>query len=111
MSKAYLFLAAAIVSEVVGTSCMKASQGFTRLWPSVFTVIGSLIAFACRAQTLRTSPTGVAYAIWSGVGIVLISLVGWIVFEQKLNLPTMGGMLLIMVGVVVVNLFSTTHEM
>jgi small multidrug resistance pump len=111
MNKSYVFLIVAILSEVVGTSCLKASEGFTRLWPSVFTIVGYLVAFACLAQTLRTIPTGVAYAIWSGVGIVLISLVGWIVFGQKLNAPTVAGMVLIMAGVVVVNLFSNSHEM
>jgi len=108
---AYALLGVAIVAEVIATSALKASDGFTRLWPSVVTVIGYGIAFFCLSLTLRTIPTGIAYAIWSGVGIVLISGVGWIWFRQALDLPAMIGLGLIVAGVVVVNVFSrsVTH--
>ncbi|HET7792302.1 MAG TPA: SMR family transporter [Rhizobacter sp.] len=106
MNKAYLFLAIAIVVEVVATSCLKASNGFTRLWPSVVTVVGYCTSFYFLSLTLATIPTGIAYAIWSGVGIVLISLVGWWVFQQTLDAPALVGMGLIAAGVIVINVFS-----
>lgn len=106
MKAAYLYLGAAIVAEVIATSLLKTSNGFTRLWPSVATVIGYAISFYCLAQTLGSVPTGVAYAIWSGVGIVLISLIAWLVFGQTLDAPALAGMGLIIAGVVVINLFS-----
>lgn len=108
MKAAYLYLAAAIVTEVIATTLLKASEGFTRLWPSVATVIGYAISLWCLAQTLNTVPTGVAYAIWSGVGIVLISLIAWLVLGQSLDAPAMLGMGLIVAGVLVINLFSTS---
>ena len=77
MTASYAYLFIAIVAEVVATSFLKSSESFTRLWPSVVTVVGYAIAFLCLSLTLRTIPTGVAYAIWSGTGIVLISLVSW----------------------------------
>lgn len=104
----YVYLFIAIVAEVIATSSLKASESFTRLWPSVVTVGGYLIAFYFLTLVLRTMPTGIAYAIWSGVGIVLVSAVGWIVFKQKLDLPAMLGLALIIAGVLVVNLFSKT---
>jgi small multidrug resistance pump len=106
MQTAYLFLGVAIVAEVIATSLLKSSEGFTRWWPSVGTVLGYGVAFYCLAQTLNTIPTGVAYAIWSGVGIVLISLIGWLVFKQTLDTPALVGMGLIVAGVLVINLFS-----
>ncbi len=108
MKAAYLYLGAAIVAEVIATSLLKTSQGFTRLSPSVATVIGYAISFYCLAQTLGSVPTGVAYAIWSGVGIVLISLIAWLVFGQSLDAPALIGMGLIVAGVLVINLFSTS---
>ena len=106
MNAAYVYLGAAIVAEVIATSLLKTSQGFTRLWPSVATVIGYAISFYCLAQTLGSVPTGVAYAIWSGVGIVLISLIAWLVFGQTLDAPALLGLGLIIAGVLVINLFS-----
>jgi len=106
MSWTYAYLGLAIVAEVIATSALKASDGFTRLWPSVVTVLGYAVAFAFLSLTLRTLPTGIAYAIWSGVGIVLISLIGWLWFGQSLDLPALLGMGLIVAGVVVINLFS-----
>lgn len=106
MNTAYLFLGAAIVAEVIATSLLKTSEGFTRLWPSVATVVGYGVSFYCLAQTLGSMPTGVVYAIWSGAGIVLISLIGWILFKQSLDTPALLGMGLIIAGVLVINLFS-----
>lgn len=106
MKTAYLYLVVAIVAEVIATSMLKASTGFTRLWPSVATVVGYGVSFYCLAQTLGTLPTGVVYAIWSGVGIVLISLIAWLVFGQSLDGPALAGMGLIVAGVLVINLFS-----
>lgn len=102
----YLMLAIAIVSEVVATTAMKQSEGFTRLPWSVATVIGYAVAFYFLSLTLKTIPTGVAYAIWSGVGIVLISSIAWIFQGQKLDMPAVIGMGLIVSGVVVMNVFS-----
>lgn len=106
MKNAYLLLIVAIVAEVFATSCLKATEGFTRLVPSVASVAGYCISFYFLSLTLATIPAGVAYAIWSGVGIVLISLVGWTVFGQSLDAPAVGGMALIAIGVAVINLFS-----
>ena len=102
----YLYLAIAIVSEVIGTSALKASNEFTRLVPSLITVAAFFCAFYFLSLCLRTIPVGIAYAIWSGVGIVLISLIALVLFDQKLDLPALGGMALIVAGVVVINLFS-----
>jgi small multidrug resistance pump len=105
----YLYLAIAIVAETIATSALKLSDNFTKLLPSVVTVVGYAIAFYFLSLVLRTMSTGVAYAIWSGVGIVLISVIGWLWMGQSLNWQTMLGMGMIIVGVVVVNLFSTAH--
>lgn len=102
----YFLLGLAIVAEVVGTSFMKQSEGFTKLAPSLITIAAYVLAFYCLSLTLKTIPTGVAYAIWSGVGIVLIAAVAWIFQGQKLDAPAMLGMGLIISGVVVMNLFS-----
>ncbi len=100
------FLGVAIVAEVVATSALKASEGFSRWLPSLVVVVGYAIAFYFLSLTLRTIPVGVAYAIWSGLGIVLITAVGWIVFGQRLDFPALAGMALIIAGVLVMNLFS-----
>ena len=102
----WLYLAIAIVAEVIGTSALKASDGFTKLYPSLIVVVGYGVSFYCLSLTLRTIPIGIAYAIWSGVGIVLISLIGWLAFNQKLDLPALLGISLIAAGVAVLNLFS-----
>ncbi len=108
LTVAYAYLGVAIVAEVIATSALKASDGFTRAGPSVVTVVGYAIAFYCLALTLRVIPTGIDYAIWSGIGIVLISAVGWVWFRQALDLPALIGLGLIVAGVMVVNLFSKT---
>ena len=102
----WIYLAVAILAEIVATSALKSSDGFTRLLPSVVTVFGYVVAFYFLSLTLREVPVGIAYAIWSGVGIVLISIVGALVFKQHLDAPAMIGMGLIIAGVVVMNVFS-----
>lgn len=104
--KNWIYLFVAIVAETIGTTALKSSEGFSRLWPSVVVVIGYGLAFYCLSMTLRTIPVGVAYAIWSGLGIVLISLAGWLVLGQSLDFPAILGMALIVAGVVVMNVFS-----
>ncbi len=103
---AYLALGIAIVAEVIATTALKASDSFTRLLPSGVAVAGYAIAFFFLTITLRTVPTGIAYAIWSGLGIVLITLVSFVVYQQKIDLPGLLGMGLIVAGVVVLNVFS-----
>lgn len=107
MSKAWVFLIIAIVAEVIATSALKASAGFTRMMPSVVVVVGYCIAFYFLALALRTIPIGIAYAVWSGVGIVLVSLAGRVLYAQHLDAPALLGMGLILAGVLVINLFST----
>lgn len=102
----YLFLAIAIASEVCATSFMKLSEGFTRPVPSIVTAIGYAVAFYFLSLTLKTVPTGIAYAIWSGVGIVLITTIAWVFQGQKLDAAAIAGMALIIAGVVVMNVFS-----
>ncbi len=102
----WLILFIAIAAEVVATSALKASEGFSRLWPSLLVVAGYATAFYCLSLTLKTIPVGMAYAIWSGAGIVLVSLIAWLVFKQRLDLPAMLGMGLIVAGVLVIQLFS-----
>lgn len=102
----YLILAAAIVAEVAATTAMKASDGFTRLVPSLLTVAGYVIALYLLSLSLRTIPTGIAYAVWSGVGIVLIALIAWAFHGEKLDLPAAIGMAMIIGGVIVMNAFS-----
>jgi small multidrug resistance pump len=105
---AYVSLAVAIVAEVIATSSLKAAEGFTRLVPSAIVVIGYGLSFYCLSLTLRTMPIGIAYGIWSGVGIVLVSGAGWLLFGQRLDLAALIGLGLIIAGVLVVNLFSAS---
>lgn len=106
--KNWLFLGIAIVAEVVATSALKSSDGFSRLMPSIVVVVGYVLAFYFLSLTLKVIPIGVAYAIWAGLGIVLIALVSWVIYGQKLDLPAIAGMTLIIAGVAVINLFSRT---
>jgi len=103
---AYLYLTIAIVAEVIATSALKASDEFTKIVPSAVVVIGYVIAFYCLSIVLRTIPVGIAYALWSALGMVLIALVGLFVFQQKLDLPAIMGIFLIISGVIVINVFS-----
>lgn len=106
MIATYLMLLGAILSEVAGTSFLKASNEFSRLTPSVLTVICYGFSFYILSIIVQAMPVGIVYAIWSGMGIVLISLIGWFVFRQALNWQTVVGLGLIIAGVAVVNLFS-----
>ncbi|WP_428294952.1 DMT family transporter [Hydrogenophaga sp.] len=103
---AWMMLGLAIVAEVIGTTALKASENFTRLGPSLVVVLGYGVAFYCLSLVLRSIPVGVAYAIWSGLGIVLITLVAYLVYDQRIDLAGLIGMGLIVAGVVVLNLFS-----
>lgn len=103
---AWLSLAVAILAEVIGTSALKASAGFSRLWPSAVVVAGYATAFYFLSLTLRRMPVGIAYAVWSGVGTVLIALIGAVAFRQKIDLAGGIGIALIVAGVLVLNLLS-----
>ena len=104
----YVYLAIAIIAEVIGTSALKASEEFTRLVPSLIVVAGYVVAFFFLSLTLRTIPVGIAYAIWAGAGIALIVAVGAILFQQVPDLPAIVGLTLIVAGVVIVNTMSHT---
>jgi small multidrug resistance pump len=108
MKIGYLYLGIAIVAEVVATSALKASEGFTRTGPSLIVAIGYGVAFYFLSLVLKTVPMGVAYAVWSGVGIVLIAAIGWLLMKQPLDLPALLGIGLIVAGVAVIQLFSKT---
>ena len=111
MKMGYLYLGIAVAAEVIATSALKASDGFTRLLPSLVVVVGYGIAFYFLSLVLKTVPVGVAYAIWSGAGIVLIAGIGWLVLKQPLDVPALLGISLIVAGVAVIQLFSksTVH--
>lgn len=100
------FLLVAIVAEVIATSLLKASNGFTRPWPTLLMFLGFTIAFYCLSLTLRSIPIGIAYAVWSGLGVVLITLSAWWFFGQRLDTAALAGIGLIVAGVLVMNLFS-----
>lgn len=102
----FVYLVLAIVAEVIATSALKASMGFTRPLPSVVVVVGYGLAFYLLSLVLRTLPVGVAYAIWAGLGIVLVTLVGIVVFGEKPDLPAVIGISLIVAGVVILQMFS-----
>lgn len=107
----FIFLAVAILAEVAATTALRASQGFTQVVPSVIVVVGYGTAFFFLSLTLRDMPIGIAYAIWSGLGIVLISVLAWAIYGQKLDGPALLGMAFIVAGVLIINLLSdsTTH--
>lgn len=101
-----LWLTLAVGAEVVATSMLRAADGFTRLIPSVVVVIGYCVSFWALSQVVRMMPLGIAYAIWSGMGIVIFSAAAYFIYHQKLDLPAVIGMALIIAGVLVINLFS-----
>ena len=107
----YLYLALAIVLEVLGSSFMKASDGFSKLLPTTITIIAYIACFFFLSQALKSIPLGIAYAIWGGLGIVLTALISVIIFKQSLDLPAIIGIILIVAGVFVMNFFSqsSTH--
>lgn len=102
----YLFLALAIIAEVIATSALKASNEFTRLWPSVLVVVGYATAFYLLTLVLRTLPVGIAYAFWAGLGIVLVTLIGMVLYGEVPDLPALLGLAMIIGGVVVIQVFS-----
>lgn len=104
----YVYLFIAIISEVVATSSLKASEGFTKLWPSILVIVGYALAFYFLSITVKVMPVGISYAIWSGVGIVLVTIAGIYFYKQVPDLPAIIGMALIAAGVLVINIFSKT---
>lgn len=104
----YLYLAIAIIAEVTATSALKASEEFTKLVPSIIVVIGYAIAFYFMTLVLRVMPVGVTYAIWSGLGIVLVTIAGFVLYDQTPDIAAILGMGLIILGVVVMHIFSKT---
>lgn len=106
--KNFIFLGIAILFEIIATSALKKSEQFTQLIPSIITIAGYFAAFYFLSFAIRTIPVGIAYAIWSGVGIVLITIIGAVFFKQIPDLPAIIGLALILIGVVVINVFSTT---
>ena len=104
----WVILVMAIAAEVAATSALKASEGFTRLWPSLFVVAGYAAAFYFLALTLRVIPVGVAYAIWSGVGLIFLVIVGRVFFGQTIDAAAVAGFALIIAGVIVLNVFSSS---
>jgi small multidrug resistance pump len=105
---AYLYLAVAIIAEVTATSALKASEEFTKLIPSTIVVVGYGLAFYFLTLVLRTIPIGITYAVWSGLGIVLVAVIGAILYKQIPDIPAIIGMGLIVLGVVVIHIFSKT---
>lgn len=106
---AYLYLLVAILSEVIATTALKATESFTKPVPSLIVLAGYGVAFYCLSLCLRTIKIGVAYAIWSGLGIVLVTLMGWLLYQQRIDTAGLVGMGLIIAGVIVLNLFSHSH--
>lgn len=103
----YVYLFFAVLAETIGTTALQASQQFSRFWPSCLVVVSYGIAFYLLGLALRFMPVGVAYAIWSGLGIILIAAIGFVVFGQKLDLPALLGLTLIISGLLVIHLFSS----
>ena len=108
MPKAYFFLLLAVIAETIGTTSLQASQQFSRFWPSVLVVVSYGIAFYLLGLTLKYMPVGIVYAIWSGLGIFFIAVIGFIVFGQRLDWPAVIGLLMILGGILVIHLFSKT---
>ncbi len=103
---AYIFLAVAIIAEVTATSALKACDGFTKLIPSVLVIVGYGVAFYCLTIVLQTIPLGITYAVWGGLGIILVAIVGMVHYKQVPDIPAIVGMVLIIIGVVVINVYS-----
>jgi small multidrug resistance pump len=102
----YLYLAGAIVAETIGTTALSQTEGFTRTTPTIIVLVAFAISFYLMSLALRTIPVGIAYAIWAGVGMVLITILGWVFLKQTLDAPAFAGIALIMAGVVLLRLFS-----
>lgn len=104
----YFILTLAVIAETIGTTALQASQQFSRLGPSLLVIVAYGISFALLGWALKFMPVGIAYAIWSGLGIVLIAVIGFVVFGQRLDLPAVFGMAMILGGILVIHLFSNT---
>jgi small multidrug resistance pump len=102
----YAALVTAIIFEVIGTTFLKQAEQFTRLWPTLISMASYAAAFYLLSIALKTLPVGIAYAIWSGLGIVLVSIIGWVAFRQALDLPAIIGLGFIIAGIIIVNTFS-----
>lgn len=106
----YLYLIIAVAFETVGTSALKASEGFTRLWPTLLVVAGYGVSFFFLSLVLKSVPVGIAYALWSALGIFFIAIIGWIVFGQRLDFAAILGLALIIASVVVIQVFSSAVQ-
>jgi small multidrug resistance pump len=104
--KAYAYLLVAIIAEVIASTALRATKSFTEFWPSVLTVIGYIISFYALSVTLTEIKLGISYALWSGIGMVLVTVLGWVIYKQKLDWPALAGIGLIILGVVVIQFFS-----
>ncbi|ENU56968.1 DMT family transporter [Acinetobacter guillouiae] len=106
----FLYLIIAIVAEVIATSAMKASDGFSQLSASIITVIGYAVAIYFLSLTMKTIPVGITYALWSGAGIILVSLVGFFYYKQHLDLAAIIGLVFMIIGILIIHLFSKSTE-
>ena len=106
----YIFLFLAVLAETIGTTALQASAQFTRLWPSILVVVAYGVSFYLLAMALKFMPVGVVYALWSGLGIIFIAIIGFVVFGQRLDLPAIIGLALIIAGILVINLLSGTTQ-
>ncbi|ETD66667.1 multidrug transporter [Pelistega indica] len=104
----WIFLIIAILAEIIATSALQASNGFSKLLPSMTSVVGYIITFYMLSLAIKQIPLGIAYAIWSGVGIVVLALIGYFFYKQTLDLPAIVGLGMIVVGVIIINVFSNT---
>jgi small multidrug resistance pump len=104
----YIYLIIAVITETIGTAAIQSSEQFTRFWPSALLIVAYITSFYFMSLTLKYMQVSVVYAIWSGLGIVFIAIIGWIVFKQSLDFGAIAGMALIIAGVVVINLFSSS---
>ncbi|MEP2640290.1 SMR family transporter [Roseobacter sp.] len=104
----YLYLILAVAAETIGTTALHASAQFTKLWPSLLSIAAYGVAFVLLSLTLRVMPVGVVYAIWSGLGIVLIAVIGFVMFDQRLDAPAILGLTMIIGGILVIHLLSNT---
>ncbi|GAA6175264.1 DMT family transporter [Sulfitobacter pacificus] len=105
----YIWLFFAILTETLGTTALQASQQFTRFWPALAVVVFYGLSFYCMSFALRAMPVGIVYAIWSGLGIVLIAGIGFVLFGQKLDMPALLGLALIISGILIIHLFSASN--
>ena len=108
MPNHYIYLLFAVITETIGTSALQASEQFSKFWPSVLVVVSYAASFYLLSLTLKYMSVSIVYAIWSGLGIVFIGIIGWVIFKQSLDLAAIAGMSLIIAGVIVINMFSNS---